>query len=140
MALDAVQGLVEGRLASACVQLQEARLLSPRTANFQQRFEVGVNETLLGAYPCALQYMTGLRHGVLYVSSGHVCFETTLCAAANTKLALSRVASVERCRDPVFRLIPNSIKLHVDDGTTLHLASFQHRDEAHALLTRCLMR
>ena len=59
-------------------------------------------------------------------------------AAANTKLPLKRVASIERCRDPVFRLIPNSIKLHLDDGALLHLASFQHRDEAHALLTRCL--
>ena len=74
MALDDVQKLVEGKLAAACPQLQEARLLSPRTANFQQRFEVGVNETLLGAFPCALQYQTGLRHGVLYVSSGHICF------------------------------------------------------------------
>jgi hypothetical protein len=83
MALDAVQSLVEARLADACVQvgaphrgtaaplyprpccctclpfatspstsypppspvqLRDARLLSPRTANFQQRFEVGVND------------------------------------------------------------------------------------------------
>ena len=71
MALDAVHALVEARLSDACVQLREARLLSPRTANFQQRFEVGVNETLLGAFPCALQYMAGLRHGVLYVSNPH---------------------------------------------------------------------
>ena len=73
MALDAVHALVEARLSDACVQLREARLLSPmtvtcrcvaaalpshcryiavtlqarllspRTANFQQRFEVGVD-------------------------------------------------------------------------------------------------
>lgn len=134
MALDAVHALVEARLSGACVQLRDARLLSPRTANFQQRFEVGVNEALLGAFPCALQQPAGLRHGVLYVSSGHVCFETPLCAAANTKLPLSRVASLERCHDP-FRRLPDAIKMHLDDGGLLHLAAFQHRDEVHALPT-----
>lgn len=99
---------------------------------------MGVNETLLGAFPCALHYLAGLRHGVLYVSTGHLCFETTLCAAANTKLPLSRVASLERSRDPVFHLIPNAIKLYLDQGEVLQFAAFQHRDEAHALLTRCL--
>ena len=59
-------------------------------------------------------------------------------AAANTKLPLSRVASLERSRDPVFHLIPNAIKLYLDQGEVLQFAAFQHRDEAHALLTRCL--
>jgi hypothetical protein len=54
---------------------------------------VGVNETLLGAYPCALQFQAGLRHGVLYVSSGHVCFETTLCAAAGQKEPSARLTT-----------------------------------------------
>ena len=162
---------MEARLADASTQLREARLLSPRTANFQQRFEVGatetrlaayislylpispcislylppqvgVNETLLGAFPCARLHGAGvgaaLRHGVLYVSTGHLCFETTLCAAANTKLPLSRVASLERSRDPVFHLIPNALKLHLEQGGALLFAAFQHRDEAHALLARCL--
>ena len=40
---------MEARLADASVQLREARLLSPRTANFQQRFEVGADETRLAA-------------------------------------------------------------------------------------------
>ena len=53
------------------------------------------------------------------MSTGHLCFETTLCAAANTKLPLSRVASLERSRDPVFHLIPNAIKLHLDQGDVL---------------------
>ena len=97
-----------------------------------------MNETLLGAFPCALHHLAGLRHGVLYVSTGHLCFETTLCAAANTKLPLSRVASLERSRDPVFHLIPNAIKLHLEQGDVLHFAAFQHCDEAHALLARCL--
>ena len=104
--------------------------------------QVGVNETLLGAFPCARLHGAGvgaaLRHGVLYVSTGHLCFETTLCAAANTKLPLSRVASLERSRDPVFHLIPNALKLHLEQGGALLFAAFQHRDEAHALLTRCL--
>ena len=41
---------MEARLADASTQLREARLLSPRTANFQQRFEVGATETRLAAY------------------------------------------------------------------------------------------
>ena len=60
-------------------------LLSPRTANYQSRFEVGVNEVLLDTFPCALHYMGGLRAGVLYVSTGHLCFETSTHAAAESE-------------------------------------------------------
>jgi hypothetical protein len=83
-ALEAVQSLVEQRLRAASEPLSTTKVHSPRTANFHTRFEVGVNETLLGAFPCALHFMSGLRQGVLYVSSGHLCFETALFPAANT--------------------------------------------------------
>ena len=99
---------------------------------------MGLNETLLGAFPCALQFMHGLRHGVLYVSTAHLCFETTHLAAANTKVPMSRVLHAERARDPVFHLIPNAMRLHLEDGASLHFASFHSRDDAYALLTRCL--
>ena len=119
-----------------------ASVHSPRTANFHARFEVGVNETLLGAYPCALHFTAGLRQGVLYVSSGHLCFETAIYPAANTKLPFCRISTAERCRDPVFHLIPNSIRLVLTDGTPpLTFASFHppaSRDEAIELLSRCL--
>lgn len=142
MALDTVQALVEERLSAACPTLLRSAMMSPRTANFQQRFEVGVNETLLGAFPCALHAAAharlGLRQGVLHVSTRHLCFEAALFAAAYTKLPLSRVASVEGCRDPLFHLIPNAIKLSLDDGSALTFASFQHRDEALALVSECV--
>ena len=102
----------------------------------QMRFEVGVNESLLGAFACALHYGHGLRHGVLHVSSRHVCFESATHAAASTKVALSRVATVEKCRDPLFHLIPNAIRLGLDDGGSLTFASVDHRDEAYALLSK----
>ena len=140
-----------------------------------------MNETLLGAYPCALHFTAGLRQGVLYVSSGHLCFETAIYPAANTKLPFSRISTAERCRypscervfiarrvpvfrrdmysnslthslehlpnmatrrDPVFHLIPNSIRLALNDrAPPLTFASFHppaSRDEAIELLSRCL--
>ena len=138
MALDAVQGLLEQRLSAACPQLLSGGMLSPRTANFQQRFEVGVNEALLGAFGCALHYSHGLRQGVLHVSERHLCFEAASYAAAYTKLPLSSIASVEPCRDPLFHLIPNAIRVSADDGSALVFASFVHRDEAHALLMKAI--
>ncbi len=132
---------VEERLRAASEALGATKVHSPRTANFHTRFEVGVNETLLGAFPCALHFMGGLRQGVLYVSSGHLCFETALFPAANTKLALSRVLAAERCRDPVFHLIPNSLRLQLDAEQALTFASFHpaaQRDECMALVLRCL--
>jgi len=138
MALDAVQALVEERGHSAVPQLMSAALLSPRTANFQQRFEVGVNETLLGSFPCALHYQAALRQGVLHVSTRHVCFETSLFPAANTKLPLIRVQAVERARDPVFHVMPNALRLALDDGGALALGAFEDRDDAYGLLRRCI--
>lgn len=133
-ALDMVQALVEGRLSEACPALLRSTMMSPRTANFQQRFEVGVNEELLGAFPCALHSGLGLRQGVLHVSTRHVCFEAALFASAYTKLPIERITSVEAKNDPLFHLIPNAIRLCLDDGSMLHFASFQHREEALALL------
>ena len=138
MALDAVQGLVEERGTSAVPQLMKARLLSPRTANFQQRFEVGVNETLLGSFPCAIHFQAALRQGVLHVSTRHVCFETSLFPAANTKLPLLRIAAVERARDPIFHVMPNAVRIALDDGGALVLGSFEDRDDAYGLLRRCV--
>ena len=155
MALDTVQALIEQRLGEACPSLLRSALLSPRTATFQQRFEVGVNETLIGVYPCALHAaapspthsglgspgprgLHGLRQGVLHVSTRHLCFEAALFASAYTKLPLGRVVSVEGCRDPLFHLIPNAIRINLDDGSTLVFASFQNRDEALALLSECV--
>ena len=138
MALGTVQALVEERLAEACPTLLRSAALSPRTANFQQRFEVGVNETLLGAFPCALHTSFGLRQGVLHVSTRHICFEAMLFAAAYTKLPLVRITVVEACRDPLFHLIPNTIRLVLDDGTSLVFASFQHRDEALTRIADCV--
>ena len=135
-ALDAVHAQVAGRLSSACSELRDAGLLSPRTANYQSRFEVGVNEVLLDTFPCALHYMGGLRAGVLYVSTGHLCFETSTHAAANAKLPLARITGAEKTRDPVFHLFANSIRVLVDDGAALHFTSFEHRDEALALIKK----
>ena len=135
-ALDAVHAQVAQRLSSACSELRDAGLLSPRTANYQSRFEVGVNEVLLDTFPCALHYMGGLRAGVLYVSTGHLCFETSTHAAANAKLPLARITGAEKTRDPVFHLFANSIRVLVDDGAALHFTSFEHRDEALALIKK----
>ena len=135
-ALDAVHAQVAERLSSACSELRDAGLLSPRTANYQSRFEVGVNEVLLDTFPCALHYMGGLRAGVLYVSTGHLCFETSTHAAANAKLPLARITGAEKTRDPVFHLFANSIRVLVDDGAALHFTSFEHRDEALALIKK----
>ena len=132
-ALDAVQRLVHERLGAACPLLSAGPPTSPRTAQFRSRFAVSPDETLLGSYPCALHYLNGLRQGVLYVSSRHLCFETSLFPSANTKLPLSRVHSAECCRDPVFHLVPNSIKVRHGDSETLCLASFHpstQRDDA----------
>ena len=155
MVLDTVQALIEQRLGEACPSLLRSALLSPRTATFQQRFEVGVNEALIGVFPCALHAaapspthsglgspgprgLHGLCQGVLHVSTRHLCFEAALFASAYTKLPLGRVVSVEGCRDPLFHLIPNAIRINLDDGSTLVFASFQHRDEALALLSECV--
>lgn len=138
MALDAVQALVEERLVASAPQLQHARLLSPRTADFQQRFEVGVNETVLGSFPCAIHFRGALRHGVLHVSTRHVCFETNLHRAASTKVPLLRVSAVERHRDPVFHLVPNAIKLGLEEGAPLVFGAFPDRDEVFDLLCRCV--
>ena len=155
MVLDTVQALIEQRLGEACPSLLRSALLSPRTATFQQRFEVGVNEALIGVFPCALHAaapspthsglgspgprgLHGLCQGVLHVSTRHLCFEAALFASAYTKLPLGRVVSVEGCRDPLFHLIPNAIRINLDDGCTLVFASFQHRDEALALLSECV--
>jgi hypothetical protein len=138
VALDAVQQLVEDRVSDGCPALFRGGMLSPRTARFQQRFEVGVNETLLGSFACALHFQHGLRPGELHVSTRHICFETAAFPAAHTKLPLARVQTVERCRDPLFHLIPNAVSLGLDDGTSLVLASFQDREEAHGLLARCV--
>lgn len=135
MALDAVQQQLESRLADACPQLLKGGLMSPRTANFQQRFEVGVNETLLGAFGCALHFDHGLHQGVLHISSRHLCFEAANYSAAYAKLPLSEVRAVEPCRDPLFHIIPNSVRVSVGDGSPpLVFASFMHRDEAVELL------
>ena len=155
MALDGVERLLERNLSQACpALLHESGLLSPRTANFQQRFEVGVHETLLGTFGCALHFAHGLRHGVLHVSTRHLCFEASNHAAAYTKLPLGSITSVEPCRDPLFHLIPNAIKVSAlgggefapdrgtfgvaggSGGSTAVFASFAHRDEALALITR----
>ena len=138
-ALDTVQALVDERLSTACPQLLRSALLSPRTVAFQQRFEVGVGETLLGFFPCALSSTDGLRQGTLHISTRHLCFEASHFAAAYTKLPLARIASVEGCRDPFFHLIPNALRLCLDDGSTLAFASVQHRDEALALLSNLLL-
>jgi len=163
MALDGVEALLEQRLASACPALLRSGLLSPRTTNFQQRFEVGVNEVLLGAFGCALHLGHGLRQGVLHVSTRHLCFEAANHAQAFTRLPLSELTLVEPCRDPLFHLIPNAIKVSWSGGRdgaraegggggssaalapsivagdasgSLVFASFAHRDEALALIRR----
>ena len=42
----------------------------------------------------------------------------------------------EKTRDPVFHLFANSIRVLVDDGAALHFTSFEHRDEALALIKK----
>ena len=138
MALDAVQLQIEQQLAHACPALLKGGFLSPRTANFRMRFELGVNETLLAAIPCALHDGRGLRQGVLHASSHHLCFEAPLFAAAFTKLPLTRVVALEPCRDPLFHLIPNALRIDLSDGPPLTFASFAARDEALALLRSCV--
>ena len=68
-----------------------------------------------------------------------VCFEAALFAASYTKLPLAAVRAAEACRDPLFHIFPNAIRLCLEDGRPdITFASFQHRDEALQLLTRCL--
>ena len=121
-ALDAVANAVDERLASKCPQLLRSSMLSPRTFNFQQRFQVGFNEMLLGTFPCAIDSGMGLRQGVLHVSTHHVCFEAALFAASYTQIPLASILSIEGCRDPFFHLFPNSIKLGLDKGGSITFA------------------
>jgi hypothetical protein len=138
MALDGTHSQLEQRLAAASPALLGGALLSPRSASFHQRFEVGVNETLHATVPCALHTRSGLRPGVLHVTSRHVCFESGMHASAYTVLPLTSIAAVETCRDPLFHLIPNAVRLSVDDGSALIFASLDDRDEAAALLGRAI--
>ena len=138
-AIDAVQELVIRRLELACPQLLTGGLLSPRSATFQLRFEVAINETLAGAFPCAMHFRGGLHQGVLHVTTRQICFEARLEAEAYMELPLTRIAGVKPCNDPLFHLIPNALHVAVDDGSHLVFASFNsNRDEAHALLARSL--
>ncbi|KAL1526000.1 hypothetical protein AB1Y20_020824 [Prymnesium parvum] len=138
IALDAVEALVRERLDGAAPQLMKAHLLSPRTVSVQKRFELGVNETLLATFPCALHHQAALRQGVLHVSTRHACFETPLFPAANLKLPLLRIRAVERARDPVFHLLPNALRLTLENGDAVVLASLQDREDAYGVLRRCL--
>ena len=138
MALDGVQLQLYQRLSSAAPNLLGGSLLSPRTERFQQRFEVGVSETLIRTFSCALHFRNGLRPGVLHVSSRFLCFESALHAQAYTKLPLSSVLSVETCRDPLFHLIPNAVRASLDDGSQLVFASLEDREEVCALLGKLL--
>ena len=51
---------------------------------------------------------------------------------------LARIRAVERCRDPVFHLMPTALRVLVDDGAPLTFGSFEDREEAYALIRRLL--
>ena len=80
----------------------------------------------------------GLHPGVLHVSTRHLCFESALHTAALTKLPLAAVASVELCRDPLFHLIPNGVRVTTSEGTALVFASLIDREATHAMLNAAM--
>ena len=109
---------------------------------FDQQFMQPFCPTFLTTADASRHSLFSDMSGVLYVSSGHICFETSLFPAANTKLALPRITGAERCRDPIFHLIPNSVRLVLDaDMPPLVFAAFHptaQRDECIAMVQRCL--
>ncbi|XP_074707814.1 GRAM domain-containing protein 2A-like isoform X2 [Strix uralensis] len=107
--------------------------LSKRVAGYRKAFgELAEQEALLACFSCAWQREVPY-HGRLYISSGHVCFHSSL-LLKDIKAVVPIVSISALKKTNTALLVPNALSIRTAEGEKFLFVSLRRREATYQLL------